>query len=186
MAAIAHPDQGNFAFSRLSGVTGSRITPLSGLNAPDLTGENAARILGRPGLAVSGLGLGCMGMSWAYGPADRAEALATIRRALDLGITFLDTAEAYAMGENEKLVGEAIAGHRDEVVLATKFGIVVDPETGRPAGVDGSPRNVRIAIDGSLARLGVDHVDLYYQHRPDLDVPVEETVGAMAELVAAG
>jgi aryl-alcohol dehydrogenase-like predicted oxidoreductase len=125
-------------------------------------------------------------MSWAYGPADRAEALATIRRALELGVTFLDTAEAYAMGENEKLVGEAIAGRRDEVVLATKFGIIVDPDTRRPAGVDGSPGNVRTAIDGSLARLGVDHVDLYYQHRPDPDVPVEETVGAMAELVAAG
>ncbi|HEX8934190.1 MAG TPA: aldo/keto reductase [Pseudonocardiaceae bacterium] len=144
------------------------------------------RILGRPGLAVSGLGLGCMGMSWAYGPADRTEALATIGRALDLGITFLDTAEVYGMGENEKLVGEAIAGRRDEVVLATKFGIVADPDTGRPAGVDGSPGNVHAAIDGSLARLGVDHVDLYYQHRPDPDVPVEETVGAMAELVAAG
>ncbi len=144
------------------------------------------RILGRPGLAVSGLGLGCMGMSWAYGPADRAEALATIHRALELGVTLLDTAESYAMRENEKLVGDEIAGRRDEVVLATKFGIVVDPHTGRPAGVDGSPGNVRTAIDGSLARLGVDHVDLYYQHRPDPEVPVEETVGAMAALVAAG
>ncbi len=143
------------------------------------------RVLGGE-LRVSGLGLGCMGMSWAYGPTDRAEALATIRHALDLGITFLDTAEMYAVGENEQLVGEAIAGRRDEVVLATKFGIVVDPDTGRSAGVDGTPGNVRTAIDGSLARLGVDHVDLYYQHRPDPDVPVEETVGAMAELVAAG
>jgi aryl-alcohol dehydrogenase-like predicted oxidoreductase len=144
------------------------------------------RSLGRPGLTVSALGLGCMGMSYAYGPADRAESIATIRHALDLGVTFLDTAEMYAMGENEKLVGEAIAGRRDEVVLATKFGILVDPNTGRPAGVNGSPENVRAAIDGSLTRLGVDHVDLYYQHRPDPDVPVEETVGAMAELVAAG
>jgi aryl-alcohol dehydrogenase-like predicted oxidoreductase len=125
-------------------------------------------------------------MSWAYGPSDRAESIATIRRALELGMTFLDTAEMYGQGENEKLVGEAIAGRRDDVVLATKFGIRWDPNTGRPAGVDGSPSNVRAAIDGSLARLGVDHVDLYYQHRPDPDVPVEETVGAMAELVTAG
>jgi len=144
------------------------------------------RSLGRPGLTVSALGLGCMGMSYAYGPTDRAESIATIRHALDLGVTFLDTAEMYAMGQNEKLVGEAIAGRRDEVVLATKFGILVDPNTGRPAGVNGSPDNVRAAIDGSLTRLGVDHVDLYYQHRPDPDVPVEETVGAMAELVTAG
>lgn len=144
------------------------------------------RTLGRPGLTVSALGLGCMGMSWAYGPADRAESLATIHRALDLGVTFLDTADVYGEGENEKLVGEAIAGRREEVVLATKFGILMDPATGRPAGVDGSPDYVRAAIDRSLTRLGVDHVDLYYQHRPDPDVPVEETVGAMAELVAAG
>lgn len=127
-----------------------------------------------------------MGMSWAYGPSDRAEALATIRRALEIGVSFLDTAEVYGGGENEKLVGEAIAGRRDEVVLATKFGIIPDPGTGRPAGVDGSPANVRRAIDGSLSRLGVDHVDLYYQHRADPNVPVEETVGAMAELVKAG
>ncbi|MGH3882655.1 MAG: aldo/keto reductase [Pseudonocardiaceae bacterium] len=147
---------------------------------------STTRTLGRPGLTVSALGLGCMGMSYAYGPADRTESIATIRRALDLGVTFLDTAEMYAAGENEKLVGEAIAGRRDEVVLATKFGILVDPDTLRPAGVDGSPDYVRAAIDRSLSRLGVDHVDLYYQHRPDPSVPVEETVGAMAELVAAG
>ncbi len=147
---------------------------------------SAPRHLGRSGLTVSTLGLGCMGMSYAYGPADRAESLATIRGALDLGVTFLDTADMYAAGENEKLVGEAIAGRRDEVVLATKFGILLDPATGRPAGVDGSPDYVRAAIDRSLTRLGVDHVDLYYQHRPDPDVPIEETVGAMAELVAAG
>ncbi|HET9254380.1 MAG TPA: aldo/keto reductase [Pseudonocardiaceae bacterium] len=143
------------------------------------------RVLGAQ-FEVSALGLGCMGMSWAYGPGDRAEALATIRRALDLGVNFLDTAEVYAAGENERLVGEAIAGRRDEVALATKFGIVPDPGTGWPAGTDGSPENVRRAIDGSLTRLGVGHVDLYYQHRPDPDVPVEETIGAMAELVAAG
>ncbi len=144
------------------------------------------RRLGRSGLTVSALGLGCMGMSYAYGPTDRAESLATIRGALDLGVTFLDTADMYAAGENEKLVGEAIAGRRDEVVLATKFGILLDSATGRPAGVDGSPDYVRAAIDRSLTRLGVDHVDLYYQHRPDPDVPIEETVGAMAQLVAAG
>lgn len=144
------------------------------------------RTLGRPGLTVSALGLGCMGMSYAYGPADRAESIATIHRALDLGVTFLDTADIYGDGENEKLVGEAIAGRREEVVLATKFGILLDPATGRPAGVNGSPGYVRAAIDRSLTRLGVDHVDLYYQHRPDPDVPIEETVGAMAELVAAG
>ncbi|MGH3722459.1 MAG: aldo/keto reductase [Pseudonocardiaceae bacterium] len=144
------------------------------------------RTLGRSGLTVSVLGLGCMGMSYAYGPTDRAESLATIRSALDLGVTFLDTADVYADGENEKLVGEAIAGRRDEVVLATKFGILRSNLAGRPAPVSGSPDYVRAAIDRTLARLGVDHVDLYYQHRPDPDVPVEETVGAMAELVAAG
>ncbi|HEY6424377.1 MAG TPA: aldo/keto reductase [Pseudonocardiaceae bacterium] len=144
------------------------------------------RSLGRTGLTVSALGLGCMGMSYAYGPTDRAESIATIRRALDLGVAFLDTAEIYGVGENEKLVGEAIAGRRDEVVLATKFGIVADRTTGWSRGVNSSPDNVRAAIEGSLTRLGVDHVDLYYQHRPDPDVPVEETVGAMAELVAAG
>ncbi|MGH3831027.1 MAG: aldo/keto reductase [Pseudonocardiaceae bacterium] len=138
------------------------------------------------GIGVSGVGLGCMGMSYAYGPADRAESIATIHRALDLGVTFLDTADVYGDGENEKLVGEAIAGRRDEVVLATKFGILASNLTGRPADVDGSPAYVRAAIDRSLARLGVEHVDLYYQHRPDPDVPVEETVGAMAELVVAG
>jgi len=137
-------------------------------------------------LSVSPLGLGCMGMSYAYGPTDRAEALATIRRALDLGVTFVDTADMYAAGENEELVGEAIAGRRDEVILATKFGILVDPATSRPNGVNGSPDYVRTAIDRSLTRLGVDHVDLYYLHRPDPQVPIEETVGAMAGLVAAG
>ncbi len=137
-------------------------------------------------LSVSPLGLGCMGMSYAYGPSDHDEAVATVRRALDLGVTFLDTADMYAQGENEKLVGEAIAGRRDEVTLATKFGILVDPETSRPRGVDGSPDYVRAAIDRSLSRLGVDHVDLYYLHRPDPQVPIEETVSAMAELVAAG
>ncbi|WP_112245593.1 aldo/keto reductase [Kribbella monticola] len=143
-------------------------------------------ILGTNGPEVSRLGLGCMGMSFAYGPGDDAESVATLHRALDLGITFLDTADMYAAGANEELVGKAIVGRRDEVVLASKFGIVVDPATLKVIGVDGSPAYVRSAIDGSLARLGVDHLDLYYQHRPDPSVPIEETVGAMAELVEAG
>jgi len=144
------------------------------------------RTLGRGGLTVSQLGLGCMGMSWAYGPTDTAEATKTIHRALELGVNFLDTADMYAAGANETLVGQAIAGRRDEVVLATKFGIVVDPNTSQIQGVDGSPAYVRSAIEGSLRRLGVDHIDLYYQHRPDPQVPIEETVTAMAELVAEG
>ncbi|MDD7939895.1 aldo/keto reductase [Actinomycetospora lutea] len=138
-------------------------------------------------LSVPSPGLGCMGLNWAYGPADRDESIATVRRALDLGVTFLDTADVYAGGENERLVGEAIAGRREEVTLATKFGIQTDPTTGYPDGrVDGSPAYVRRSIDASLARLGVDHVDLYYLHRPDPATPIEETVGAMAELVTAG
>lgn len=147
--------------------------------------HTAARGLGGQ-LTVSTLGLGCMGMSYAYGPADRGEAVATIHRALNLGVNFLDTADVYGLGANEELVGEAIAGRRDEVILATKFGIVGDAETSRPRGVDGSAGYARAAIDRSLARLGVDHVDLYYLHRPDPQVPIEESVGAMAELVTAG
>lgn len=147
---------------------------------------DASRTLGRGGLAVSPLGLGCMGMSYAYGATDDAEAISTIGRALDLGVTFLDTADIYADGANERLVGAAIAKRRDEVVLATKFGIVVDPQTLRPSGVNGDPAYARAAIDRSLARLGTDHVDLYYLHRPDPNVPIEDTVGAMADLVTAG
>ncbi|WP_214410858.1 aldo/keto reductase [Sphaerisporangium fuscum] len=143
------------------------------------------RRLGGQGLRVSAEGLGCMGMSVAYGPADAKEATATIHRALDLGITFLDTADMYGPWTNEELVGRAIAGRRDEVVLATKFGNEVEDGmiTGR---VNGRPEYLRQALDGSLKRLGVDHVDLYYQHRVDPDVPVEETFGALAELVAEG
>ncbi len=144
------------------------------------------RTLGRDGPRVSPLGLGCMGMSHAYGPSDPVESVATIHQALDSGVTFLDTADVYGDGENERLVGEAITGRRDEVVLATKFGILFGRVTLRPVGVNGSPEYVRAAIDRSLNRLGVDHVDLYYLHRPDRDVPIEDTVGAMAELVAAG
>jgi len=127
-----------------------------------------------------------MGMSFAYGTPDAAEATATIHRALELGVTLLDTADIYGFGENEQLVGKAIAGHRDEVVLATKFGIFLDPDGLDTRGVRGDAEYVRRACDASLARLGVDHIDLYYQHRPDTDVPIEETVGAMAELVRAG
>ncbi|GAA2876648.1 aldo/keto reductase [Streptosporangium fragile] len=143
------------------------------------------RRLGRGGPEVSAIGLGCMGMSEFYGRADEAESIAVIHRALDLGVDFLDTADMYGSGHNEELVGRAISGRRDEVVLATKFGIVrtEDPAVRR---IDGSPEYVRRAADASLRRLGVDHIDLYYLHRRDTTVPIEETVGAMAELVAAG
>ncbi|MGW6195206.1 aldo/keto reductase [Kribbella sp. NPDC055110] len=142
--------------------------------------------LGSQGAEVSRLGLGCMGMSFAYGAADDNESTATLHRALDLGITFLDTADMYGFGANEELVGATIAERRDEVFLATKFGIMGDPRNSAARRVNGSPEYVRSAIDASLQRLGVDHVDLYYQHRMDPDVPVEETVGAMASLVEAG
>jgi aryl-alcohol dehydrogenase-like predicted oxidoreductase len=142
------------------------------------------RTLGQ-GLVVSALGLGCMGMSQSYGPADEQESVATIHRALDLGMTFLDTADVYGPFTNERLVGRAIAGRRDEVVLATKFGNQ-RREDGTWVRVNGEPEYVRRACEASLERLGVDHIDLYYQHRVDRSVPAEETWGAMAELVAAG
>jgi aryl-alcohol dehydrogenase-like predicted oxidoreductase len=145
-----------------------------------------ARALGQTGLTVSAQGLGCMGMSFAYGTPDRAEAEATITRALELGLTFFDTADMYGFGHNEELLGKALAGRRDEVVIATKFGIHRDPDAPGGRGVRGDAAYVRQACDASLARLGLDHIDLYYQHRPDIRVPIEETVGAMAELVAAG
>jgi len=137
------------------------------------------------GLAVSALGLGCMGMSETYGPSDDAESVGVIHRALDIGVTFLDTADVYGVGHNEELVGRAISDRRDEVVLATKFGIR-EVVGGGEVRVDGSPEYVRAAADRSLRRLGVDVIDLYYLHRRDPDVPIEETVGAMAGLVEAG
>ncbi|HWE71095.1 MAG TPA: aldo/keto reductase [Acidimicrobiales bacterium] len=144
-----------------------------------------ARTLGTEGLVVSAEGLGCMGMSEFYGAGDDAESIATINAALDLGVTFLDTADMYGPFTNEELVGRAIATRRDEVVLATKFGIVrTDDPTNR--SIRGVAEYVHRACDASLARLGVDHIDLYYQHRTDTGVPVEETVGAMAQLVEAG
>jgi aryl-alcohol dehydrogenase-like predicted oxidoreductase len=143
------------------------------------------RYLGPDRLAVSAIGLGCMGMSDFYGSHDDDESIAVIRRALDEGCTFLDTADMYGPFTNEKLVGRAIADRRDEVVLATKFGNE-RREDGSWVGVNGRPEYVRRACDASLHRLGVDHVDLYYQHRVDTTVPIEETVGAMAELMRAG
>ncbi len=145
-----------------------------------------ARTLGPAGPAVSALGLGCMGMSEFYGHRSEAEGIRTIHRALDLGVTFLDTADVYGPHTNEQLVGRAVAGRRHEAFLATKFGMVRDPDDPSARGVNGRPEYVRQAIEGSLRRLGVDHVDLYYQHRVDLRTPIEETVGAMAELVQEG
>lgn len=145
----------------------------------------AKRTLGRSGPTVSALGLGCMGMSEFYGPANEGEALSTIHRAIDLGITLLDTADMYGNGANERLVGRAIRKCRDRVVLATKFGIVRD-EYGNFQGINGRPEYIKQACDASLKRLDVDVIDLYYQHRRDPDVPVDETIGAMAELVDRG
>ncbi len=143
------------------------------------------RTLGSQGLVVSELGLGCMGMSEFYGTTDEDESIATIHSSIELGITFLDTADMYGPFTNERLVGKAIAGRRDEVVLATKFGNE-RREDGSWVGVNGRPEYVRRACDASLERLGVDHIDLYYQHRVDPETPIEETVGAMKELVEAG
>ena len=142
------------------------------------------RRIGRNGPEVSAIGLGCMGMSGFYGAADEQEAIATIHRALELGVTLLDTADIYGPFTNEELVGKAIQGRRDQIVLATKFGN--EPLPDGTSRVNGRPEYVRKACDASLKRLGVDHIDLYYQHRVDLTVPVEETAGAMADLVKEG
>jgi aryl-alcohol dehydrogenase-like predicted oxidoreductase len=144
------------------------------------------RTLGQQGLTSSAEGLGCMGMSEFYGTGDEAESIATIQLALELGVTMLDTADMYGFGDNEQLVARAIADRRDDVLIATKFGIVRDRENPTRRSINGRPEYVHQACDASLRRLGVDHIDLYYQHRVDLDVPIEETVGAMAELVDAG
>ena len=143
------------------------------------------RSLGTQGLTVSALGLGCMGMSFAYGKRNDAESTATLHAAIDQGCTFLDTAEVYGPWENEKLLGRALAGRRDQVVIATKFGFRIAP-AGQTIGVDSRPENVHAVCDASLQRLGIDCIDLFYQHRVDPSVPIEETVGAMAELVRAG
>ncbi|HJT56620.1 MAG TPA: aldo/keto reductase [Ktedonobacteraceae bacterium] len=141
------------------------------------------RVLGRQGLTVSALGLGCMGMSQSYGAADERESIATIHRAIDLGMFFLDTANVYGDGHNERLVGRAIADRRDRVILATKFGLKRDDGSMNRSG---RPEYVKACCNESLARLGVEYIDLYYQHRVDPDVPIEDTVGAMAELVQVG
>jgi aryl-alcohol dehydrogenase-like predicted oxidoreductase len=156
------------------------------MNPPEMEQQMQTRKLGKNGPAVSALGLGCMGMSFAYGPADESESLRVLHRYLELGGNFLDTAEIYGPFKNEELVGKFLREvPRDRVVVATKFGFRIDPD-GTRRGVDSSPANIRRAVEGSLNRLGVDVIDLYYQHRVDPNVPIEDTVGAMAELVKAG
>ena len=142
------------------------------------------RKLGMQGLEVSAVGLGCMGMSWAYGPSDETESLRTLARALDISVNFWDTAEMYGPFRNEELLGKALRGRRQDVIVATKFAMRF--ENDRPAGLDSSPAHIKWSIEGSLKRLGTDYIDLYYQHRLDPKTPIEETVGALADLVKAG
>jgi aryl-alcohol dehydrogenase-like predicted oxidoreductase len=144
------------------------------------------RKLGRRGLTVSALGLGCMGMSEFYGPGDETESIATIHRAIELGVSFFDTADVYGPFTNEELVGRTIKGKRDKLIIATKFGIVRDPANPKARGVNGKPDYIRKSCEASLRRLGTDYIDLYYQHRVDPNTPIEETVGALAELVKEG
>jgi len=144
------------------------------------------RSLGRSGLTVSALGLGCMSMSEFYGPGDDAESTATIHRAIELGVTFFDTADVYGPFKNEELVGRAIKGKREKLTIATKFGIVRDPADPKARGVNGKPEYIRKSCESSLRRLGTDYIDLYYQHRVDPNTPIEETVGGLAELVKEG
>ena len=145
------------------------------------------RKLGTRGLEVSAIGLGCMGMSFGYGPAkDKEEMIPVIRAAVERGVTFFDTAEVYGPFINEELVGEALAPFRDHVVIATKFGFKLDPETGKQAGLDSRPAHIKQVAEGSLKRLGVDAIDLFYQHRVDPDVPIEDVAGAVKELIQEG
>jgi aryl-alcohol dehydrogenase-like predicted oxidoreductase len=145
--------------------------------------------LGSQGLRVTKQGLGCMGMSAFYGSDDEKESVATLERALELGVTFWDTAQMYGWGANEELIGRVLKGRRDQVTIATKFGVIPDPDHPDDRSkrvLDGSPANVRASVDAALQRLGTDHIDLYYQHRPDGDTPIEDTVGALAEQIQAG